>query len=240
MKTAFPFSISPQPDEVTCGPSCLHAVYAHYDDAVEHEAVIEQVKQLPEGGTLAVMLARHAVKRGYNATIYSCNLQLFDPTWFKDDSTDIAERLRAQMLIKPDPKLQTASKSYIRFLEAGGEVRMDDLTPELIAEQLQNGWPVIAGLSATWLWHCKRDRPSDGQPDDLAGEPTGHFVVVHGIDLTTRTAQIADPYLHEPLPGSHAYSVSLDRLIASVLLGIVTYDAKLLVIRPKSVSSSAS
>lgn len=205
--------------------------------------MIEQIKQLPEGGTLAVMLGQHALSRGYDATIYSCNLQLFDPTWFTPDaanSIDVVERLRAQMVIKSDPKLQTASKCYIKFLEAGGKVCMDDLTSELIAEQLENGWPVIAGLSATWLWHCERDRPNDGQPDDLAGESTGHFVVVHGIDLATRTAQIADPYLHKPLPGSHAYSVSLDRLIASVLLGIVTYDAKLLVIRPKSASSSAS
>ena len=47
-----------------------------------------------------------------------------------------------------------------------------------------------------------------------------------------RTILLADPFLPNPLSKSHHYVVSVDRAICSILLGIVTYDANLLVIRP--------
>ncbi|MCA9038033.1 MAG: hypothetical protein KDA91_23070, partial [Planctomycetaceae bacterium] len=47
-----------------------------------------------------------------------------------------------------------------------------------------------------------------------------------------RSVLIADPWHPNPLSANHLYSVDLDRVICSILLGIVTYDANLLVIRP--------
>ena len=35
-----PFSILPQPDGTTCGPTCLHAVYQHYGDKLSLDRVI--------------------------------------------------------------------------------------------------------------------------------------------------------------------------------------------------------
>jgi len=84
--------ILPQPDETTCGPTCLHAVYRYYgyDDA-GLERVVSEVVPLETGGTLAVWLACHALPRGFSAVIYSYNVQLFDPTWF-DTPAGIPER----------------------------------------------------------------------------------------------------------------------------------------------------
>lgn len=59
------FDIKAQPDEVTCGPTCLQALYNHYHDDIPLKQVIKEVKQLKSGGTLAVMMGNHAVKRGY-------------------------------------------------------------------------------------------------------------------------------------------------------------------------------
>ncbi len=228
------FEITPQPDDTACGPSCLHAVYRFFGDHIDAAQVIREIPQLEGGGTLASFLGLHALRRGYDTTIYTCNLQLFDPTWFAPGGPPIPERLRAQMRAKPDPKLHQASRAYLEYLELGGRLHMEDITAGLMRGILEQGVPLITGLSATWLYAACRERPPDGQPDDAAGEPVGHFVVVHGLDPVTRRANLADPYLNMPYPASHHYEVHVDRLVGAIALGIVTYDAKLIVIRPRA------
>ena len=77
------FDIQPQPDNTTCGPTCLHALYRFHGDEMELEQTIAEVPKLEEGGTLAVLLGCHALARGFDAHIITCNLQVFDPTWFQ-------------------------------------------------------------------------------------------------------------------------------------------------------------
>ena len=79
----FGFDIQAQPDEVTCGPTCLQALYNYYGDTVALTDVIRGCAKLKFGGTLAVMLGHHTLQRGYRAHIYTYNLNVFDPTWFK-------------------------------------------------------------------------------------------------------------------------------------------------------------
>lgn len=229
MESKLELSILPQPDETTCGPTCLHAVYRYYGDETPLERVVADVTPLDTGGTLAVWLACHALRHGYSAVIYSYNVQLFDPTWF-DAPDRFPERLRAQMEAKTDPKLRTASRAYLEFLELGGEVRSRDLSPALLREYLRRGTPILTGLSATYLYGCAREK--DDHYDDVAGEPMGHFVVLCGYDADTREVLVADPLQENPRFDSHQYSVSMDRLIGSILLGVVTWDANLLVVRP--------
>ena len=64
METRLKLDILPQPDNMTCGPTCLHALYRYYGDDLLLEDVIEQVPSLEGGGTLAVLLACHALRRG--------------------------------------------------------------------------------------------------------------------------------------------------------------------------------
>ena len=226
------FEITPQPDPATCGAAALHALYRFHGEAIPLEQVVSEVRHLPGGGTLTAWLGLHALRRGYHATVYSCDLHTFDPTWFRQGSPLILDRLRQQMERKTDPKLRTATKAYIRYLELGGEVLMEDITPQLISGLLHRGTPIIAGLSVTWLYRCARERAEDGVSDDVGGEATGHFVVIHGLEASSQLAHIADPLLHYPYPGCHAYTVGVDRLIRAILLGVLTFDAKLLVIRP--------
>lgn len=77
--------IHAQPNDETCGPTCLQAVYQYYDDLIPLQEVIDQVITLRTGGTLGVMLGNHALSRGYQATLYTYNLMMFDPTWFQGE-----------------------------------------------------------------------------------------------------------------------------------------------------------
>jgi hypothetical protein len=232
VKSRLPFRILPQPDEITCGPTCLQAVYAYFGDELPLSRVIDEVPMLEGGGTLAVWLACHALRRGYGATIYTYKLQLFDPSWLAEPRPDLREKLERQMAFKADPKLRVASKAFIEFIELGGELRFEDLTGALIRKYLGKAIPIITGLSATYLYRTPREFGRDGEYDDIRGEPSGHFVVLHGYDREERSVLVADPLLPNPLAAGQNYPVGIDRVIAAILLGVLTYDANLLVIRP--------
>jgi len=221
-----------QPDDSTCGPTCLQAVYGHYGDAVPLVQVIDEVQHLPRGGTLAVMLGLHARRRGYKARIYTCNMQVFDPSWFGPHAPPLHERLRLRLKARPRGKLATAIRAYLAFLELGGEIRLEDLNEDLVMSYLRQGVPVLTGLSATWLYGCPRERGRPLEFDDVDGEPQGHFVVLCGYEAETRVISVADPLGPNPLAPSSRYHVHVDRLICSVLLGILTYDANLLIVEP--------
>jgi len=235
MDTKLHFEILAQPDDITCGPTCLQAVYNYYDDLIALKDVIREVKQLKEGGTLAVLMGCHALQRGYRAKLYTFNLQVFDPTWFKLTPQDLRERLQKQMKVKMNPKIRASSKAYLEFLRLGGTIRFEDMTAGLIRGLLKRGIPILTGLSATYLYRTAReiDVGSKMEYDDVNGEPTGHFVVLCGYDQQQRTALVADPLLPNPISDSQIYPVRLTRLVCAIMLGILTYDANLLIITPK-------
>lgn len=227
------FDIQAQPDEITCGPTCLHALYNYYKDKISLKDVIREVKQLKDGGTLAVMLGNHALKRGYKAYIYTYNLNVFDPTWFTFSSEEMINHLREQMAFKHKRrKLRVASQAYIKFLESGGELRYRELDNELIKNYLKRSVPILTGLSATYLYGTPREIPQFNIYDSIKGEPSGHFVVISGYDEDKDCAYLSDPLEPNPLGKGQVYSVGFTRLINSIMLGIVTYDANLLVIEP--------
>jgi hypothetical protein len=231
-----PIKILTQPDDETCGPTCLHAVYNYFGDNISLEEVIAGVSYLEGGGTLAVMLAIHALNRGYQAKIYTYNLHVFDPTWFTDSNVDLSSKLREQLLYKPERKLHLATAGYLEFLSLGGKLCFEALTPLFLKKQFNKGLPVLTGLSATYLYQCAREYVSPTNViyyNDVKGTPSGHFVVLVGYDDTKKHIVVADPYNDNLVAGDNYYSVQAGRLINAIMLGILTYDANLLVIQPR-------
>ena len=226
-----PVKILPQPTETTCGPTCLHSLYRYWGSDETLDDVIGRTRALERGGTFAVFLACDALMHGFNATIYTYNLMVFDPTWFTGDQ-DIAERLRRQLTVKPDPRLQYATEGYLEFLRLGGRLRFTDLSLALVRTLLNRGLPILTGLSSTFLYRTAREFGALDIPDDVRGTPSGHFVILAGYNLKDRKVLVADPYGPHPYGTSREYWIRLDRVLNAVLLGIVTHDANLLVISP--------
>jgi hypothetical protein len=224
-----------QPDDFTCGATCLHAVYRYWGERISLDRVIAEVTPLEEGGTLGVFLACDALRRGFDARIYTYNLNLFDPSWFKRH-VDLPGRLREQQRFKRDSKLALETEAFLEFFELGGTLHQDELSGALIRSFLAEGVPVLTGLSATYLYGCPREYGHEY--DDVRGRPVGHFVVLSGYDRASREVMVADPLGDNPRFGAQYYRVRMDRLIASILLGIVTYDANLIVITPRDPTDS--
>jgi len=238
MKKDFHFEMLPQPDDSSCGPTCLHGVYRYFNDPIELARVIEEVRTFPDGGTLDVWLACHALRRGYSARIYTYNLMMFDPTWFRRSTSNLSERLLAQMRAKNDPKLRVSTKAYRDFLALGGELNFEDLTTRLIRRYLTRSIPILTGISSTYLYRCAREFGPKMDYDDIRGLATGHFVVLCGYQKKSRRVMVADPNRENPLTDRRRYPVNIDRLICAILLGVLTYDANLLIIEPRKEAKS--
>ena len=217
-----------QPDDVTCGPTCLTQVFGFHGLDVELAKVIEHTPTNPDGGTLAVFLGMTALRYGFRPTLYSYNLRVFDPTWSKLSARDLQEKLTQRACYVSSGKLKRATTAYRDFVAQGGRIRFDDLTRDLLIRWLRKGHPILTGLSATYLYRIKRELGPDD--DDVRGEPTGHFVVICGYYPKSDRFVIRDPSFHIPFSRNGRYSVPAERLISAILLGDLTYDAVLLVL----------
>jgi len=236
MRAKLYVDILPQPDNTSCGPTCLHAVYRYYDDAIPLAQVIDEVPELKEGGTLAVYLACHALNRGYRATITTYNLQIFDPTWSTASREELIKKLEKQAVYKKDiPGFEVATKAYLNFLKLGGQLRFEVLTASLIRKYLKRSIPLLTGLSATYLYDSSRELydGTDLVYDDIRGETQGHFVVLAGYDMHERSVLVADPFKPNPLAFGQYYHINIFRLICAIMLGVLTYDGDMLIVEPR-------
>ena len=225
-----------QPDDVTCGPTCLRKVYSFFGLPDTVEEITGALERNEDGGTLAVYLGMVALRRGLNARIYSYDLRIFDPTWFSFENAELQAKILARYPHMRDEKRKRAATAYVSFLGMGGELRFDELRHTLLKSIIDRGHPVLAGLSATYLYQQARERWDDAEhkhvDDDVAGEPTGHFVVISGYENWGRRVTVVDPFEHAPVKANGLIQVETDRLINAILLGDVTYDAVLLEVWP--------
>ena len=224
-----------QPDGTTCGPTCLQAIYHYWGEELPLDDVIRSVPKLENGGTLAVLLGIDALRRGYRVTLCTLNLQVFDPSWFDTPKVDLIAKLEAQARAKTSRKLRVASKAYVEFLQLGGQIQSEVFSGALIRKHLNRGVPILTGLSATFLYGEAREFGPDDVEDDIRGNPSGHFVVLSGYNRKLRQVHIHDPLQSNPHSPTRRYATDIDRVINSILLGVLTYDANLLIIeKPNS------
>lgn len=233
MEQQLSLTILPQPDDTTCGPTCLHSIYEYYHDPLPLSQIIAEVPTLVEGGTLTSLLGAHALGRGYSAQMYSYDLNMFDPTWYGLSSAQLQQKLQARMEFKADSKFTVATRANMDFLDLGGKFIFEDLTPELIRRFLSRNIPIITELSATYLYRSAREFGYDMIFDDVRGEPSGHFVVMSGYSRPGKTVHISDPLIPNFYAPSTPYAVPISRLICAILLGVQTYGGTLLIIQPK-------
>jgi len=221
-----------QPDDLTCGPTCLTQVYRYYGHEKPLREVMSETARNPDGGTLAVYLGTSALKNGFHSTIFSYNLRVFDPTWRSLSHPQLVRKLEKRLVAIESVRLRRAVSAYIEYVGLGGRVRFTELSKGLLVGLLQRGRPILCGLSATYLYRRKRE--FQNRYDDIRGMPAGHFVVICGYYPKSNRFVVRDPASHIPFSRSGRYSVDAERLIAAILLGDVTYDADLLVLAKKN------
>lgn len=227
---SYSIAIESQPTETTCGPTCLSAIYKFLKKPIPIKETISEVRYLDTGGTMGEALGINALENKLNVTIYTHNLHVFDPTWFKLSKENLIKKLKKQAKAPKTLKIKKSSKLYIDFLKLGGKVKFEHLTPQFLHQLLIDKGPVIVGLSSTYLYMCERERNDDNEYDDILGSPQGHFVVLAGMKKKGMLVEIYDPLDDNPISRSNNYSVDTTLFINSILIGAITYDANIVVI----------
>ncbi len=227
-----------QPDEVSCGPTCLAAVLRFHGLA---DASPEEVRRVtprnPDGGALAPFLGLAAMRLGARARCHPFATRVFDPTWRKLSAAECLRRLVQRTEALPEGRLRRVHEAWRTFLEEGGEVALGELRPSELVQALDAGRPLICGLSITWLYQEPRERPEDNTDDDIHGSPVGHFVVVNGYGGSGQSFFVIDPWPEPPFDRSDGvYRVSQRRLTQAILLGDATHDAVILEVFPRELS----
>jgi hypothetical protein len=221
-----------RPDEVTCGPIRLRKVFHYFGVDIPLETVLGEIDRNEDGGTLAVFLGLAALRRGFEARIFSYDLRIFDPTWHALPREQLAGKIELRIPHLRSLKSKRSATAYLQFLEMGGTLAFEELTPDLMKRILNRNHPILAGLSATHLYGFMRERHDpvthDVIDDDITGDPTGHFVVLTGYEHWGRRFIVRDPSAHVPKTPDGRVAVDAHRLINAILLGDLTYDAVML------------
>lgn len=222
-----------QPDDLTCGPTALLQIYRHlhargFGEERSLAQVIRATRRNPDGGTLAVYLALAALDDGWVPSLFSFNLDVFDPTWSELPAEALATKLEARVGEVEGERLRRVIRAHAELLRRGGQVHLVDLDRRLLVGLLASGHPILTGLSATWLYRTPRELAEE--EDDVAGWPVGHFVVVSGYQPEHDRFLVVDPSRQIPFSRTGVYPVPSERLMASILLGDATFDGVLLVL----------
>ncbi len=230
--------IHTQPDDESCGPTSLHAIYQYYGFKTNLNELVKAMPRSLSGGTLAANLGEHALKNNFSAELFVSNVNIFDPTWFSEngaaDNLFLIDKLNQQLKYKKSYKMLRASQAYLDFLKLDGKIYFKTIHAQLLKHYFNQNIPVLAGLSATYLYRSAREIFLDNGVsvyDDLRGTPCGHFVVLCGYDDTHRLVVVADPHKQNPLSNDNYYRVGINRLLNAIMLGVITDDANLLIIK---------
>jgi hypothetical protein len=224
--------VSKQPDDESCGITCLQAIYDYYSHPTTLDKLKHEIEHWQTGGTVAVNLARHALGHGFKAEIHTYNIKIFDPTWNGLEPKELSLKLKKRQRKIRSKKQKKVINFYLDYLKKGGVLKFDDLNEDLLTSLFKAHHPIICGLSATYLYQNMRET-SDNEEDDIVGQPVGHFVVVTGWDPQTRTVTIQDPLRKNPISDTGTYKLPFTKFSNAVMLGSLTYDENLLVIAKK-------
>ncbi len=226
----YDIKIQAQPTDTTCGPTCLDGIYNYLNMQIPIKKTIAEVRYLDTGGTMGEALGINALENGLKSTIYTHNLHVFDPTWFKLSKANLIKKLKRQCNAPKTLKIRKSSKLYIDYLKLGGKVKFSILDREFLHKLLVERGPLIVGLSATYLYRCERERNDDNEYDDIHGSPQGHFVILAGMSKKGTQVEVYDPMGDNPLSKTSRYKVDTTLFINAILIGAITYDADVIVI----------
>lgn len=215
---------------------------SYYGKSLTPEDIVKSVPVIrsehgEDWGTINQNLATWCLSLGYSVVMYSSDFQILDTSWKGMEKAGLLERLRA---VKNHRNVVTLGKkfseiyvqSYIDFINAGGELRVEQfITTPLLDSLLENG-PVLACVCMnTYYGH---GRQADGAAlrtnvsDDTRGKLYNHSVVVHGKD-DEGSYLIADPWA---TPGM--YAVEPEKLVLAVQAAQIECDNLLFQVIPKA------
>jgi hypothetical protein len=164
----------------SCIPACLQEVFGYYGESITQEEIMK-TSENPKMGMSLIEVGIFSLKHNYKPLIITNNVNIFDPTWFKLDSTKLKLNLKKRAKFVDDLN-QFMIDKYIKFLNLGGEINFETISPALFEKYLSMEIPIIMELASTFLYKLAKSSHPGGFDDAIRGQIEGHGVVIAGFD----------------------------------------------------------
>src|SRR3990167_3580959 len=197
-----------------CGPVCLLNIYTHLQIPLPLETILKELNMTEIDTAYLPQLARHCNARKLNTVILSSNPHTISPTWKQKTKKEIINSLKEWVTYNNDGWLKTCL-FMLFYLQEGGNIKIVDLSTDIIDTYLDQGYTLLSCLEESWLWE-KRKVEGKTEYDDIKGYTRGHFVVIYGKEGNNYL--ISDPYPTKIEGREGLYKVSKQKLLIATLV----------------------
>lgn len=177
-----------------CSLWCMKMVYEYHGLQKEVPEILAGVQRIPTGVYIQEV-ARHAIELGFTASLTTFDTSRLPPFYARQSREEIVRDLRQRLNDEDVGEKQAVYLSgMIRFLEAGGELRLQVPTLEdPIERDLADGYPVVCSIDMKALYGEKG--LDAAWPGAFRAGQVGHYVVVTGLEGESVTLNDPSTYL---------------------------------------------
>ena len=183
-----------QPTNNSCSQTALSMLLQHYKVNMSPQEIMDAVPvEVDEHGepwgTITQGLATWCIGQGFDVTMWSYDFEILDLNWKDLSSAEIAKRLRPTLEYRVKPfygkhDTQMYINSYLSFIEAGGELIVQDYPSSAHLDELVEKAPVFISVNSNVLNGSGRARNTGeytSEPDVKEGRIINHSVVLNGV-----------------------------------------------------------
>lgn len=210
-----------------CGPMCLKNLYDYLGIQKTLKQIFKEMDVDEKTSTYLSQLARNLNLNKVETTIISSQSRVINYAWRNSTKEEIISKLKRCIVRSNRPHMITdwdkETLHILFYLQESGNLKITNITKELINNYIKQGKIIITCAETSWLWG-NRKIIGKTKFDDVLGDHSGHFVIITGIKDDKYL--INDPY---PLRKKDAINeISQDHLLTAVLI----WNAELIIISP--------
>lgn len=202
-------------ESCACGPICLLNIYEYYKKDISLNKILKDLNIELKEQTHCAQLARHLNNNKLKTTIYSSCAGNISPDWKGKTQEEIVELLKRWVTYNYRNSWLKDALYLLFYLQEGGNIKIVDLSKEIIDKCLEEKHLILTSLDDSWLWG-KRKINQQAKYDSIKGYANGHSIVIYG--KTKDKYLISDSYPTEIEGKDGLYSVNKDKLLVSILL----------------------
>jgi len=212
--TTFP-NIQQEVGSATCGPNCLLNIYESLGIKTDLKQILKDLNITSKEYTYIPQLARHLNDKKLSTIILSSNPNVVSPTWENLGSLEIMEKLKKWLVYNKKDNWFFENLLLYFYLQEGGDIKILDLSTNIIDDYLDKGYSLISCLNESWIWQQRKIKDIV-KYDDIKGKGMGHFVVVYGKENDSYL--ISDPYPTKIKDRDGLYKINKQKLLVATLV----------------------
>jgi hypothetical protein len=230
-----------QEEAADCAQAAAAQILAFYDvhktvgDIKSEVGVGKDASGKPVGSSVG-HLAAYLIGLGFEVTMHTSDIQVFDRSWIDLDVQELIQNIRRRTPQVQHPRYEAdliteVCEGFIVFLEKGGKMDFSVVDEAYLHSLLEQG-PIYTVINYQFMFDAPKGQYSKGQDrfitETIKGQPNTHAIVISGYK--EGKFSVIDP--DKPVEESERW-VDASRLVGAYYLADMDIDSILLTLTPK-------